>query len=168
MIKKEKEVKKDSVELKEIKKNTGLKFTDKFKLKFKPTISFLISMHFSNGTCKSFVVASKTETFDYKKKTYYLRYENAWFDLTHNLYRLNYFDDFPLPIDRKVIKQGDSKFFAVTPENIKPLLKMEYVKALAQSHEISKYLKMCLLLSAVTLLGIIIVGFLVYNGGKVV
>lgn len=149
-------------------KKEGLKFIDKVKLNLKPTKSFLVSMHFSNGTSKSFIACSNSETFIYKKKIYYLRYENAWFDLSHNMYKLNFFDDFPVPIDRKVIKIGDEKYFTVTPDNLKPLLKMEYVKTLAQSQELNKYLKMAVFISALCLLGVIIVGVLVYNGGKIV
>jgi len=149
--------------VREVVKGEGLKFIDKVKLKLKPTKSYLVTMHFSNGTCKNFIIASNSELFTYKKRTYYLRYENSWFDLSFNLYRLNFFDDFPVPIDREVVKNGDSKFFSVTPENIKPLLKMEYVRALASSQEISKYLKMTIFLCAVCLLGIVIVGILVYT-----
>ena len=123
-------------------------------------------MHFSNGTTQQFVIYSKKETFDYKKRTYYLRYEDAWFDITYKLYRLNYFDDYPCPIDRKVVKisqTGDKSMFTVSPENLKPLIEMEYVKALASAHQITQWLKMCMLLSGGALLMGIINAFMLYK-----
>lgn len=125
----------------EKKKYRKLGFRNVWKLKSKPEKSFLIKMLFSNGTSKEFVIVGKTETFDYRKRTYYLQYENSWFNITQNQYELTYFDDFPVPVNRKIIKEGDEAFFSVTPENLKPLIKMEYVKALASSEEITKKLK---------------------------
>jgi len=160
-----KKVKED--ELTEIKpEQERLKWMDRAKLNLFPTKTFLITMHFSNGTTQQFVIYSKKETFDYKKRTYYLRYEDAWFDITYKLYRLNYFDDFPCPIDRKVVKisqTGDKSMFTVSPENLKPLIEMEYVKALASAHQITQWLKMCMLLSGGALLMGIINAFMLYK-----
>jgi len=117
----------------ELNKKEGLSFIEKAKLKLSPTKSYLIKMFFSNGTCKEFVIVTKSETFTYNKRTYYLRYEDAWFNLTQNQFELCYFDDYPVPIDRAIQKLGEKEYFSVTPENLKPLIKMNYVKVLAQS-----------------------------------
>jgi len=141
----------DGNKSREVRKKEGLGFRQKMILKRKPDISFLITMLNSNGTCKQFVIATTKETFSYKGKIYHLRYENSWFDLSFNQYRLYYFDDYVEPIDRAVMKQGDEKFFSVTSSNIKPLIKQEFVKALTQAGELSKYLKITMVCSAITL-----------------
>lgn len=125
----------------EKKKYSRLAFWDRHKLRKSPEKAFLIKMLFSNGTCKEFVIIGKTETFTYNKRVYFLRYEDSWFNITQNQYELTYFDDYPVPIDRKILKQGDKAFWSVTPENLKPLIQMEYVKALATSEELLGKLK---------------------------
>ena len=150
--------------LKPIKKLSKLKFRDKWRLRRKPEKSFLVTMLFSNGTSKTFVVATREEVFTYKKRTYYLKYDDSWFSLSHNQYRLFYFDDSPVPLQREIIKRGEKPFWSVSPDNLKPLLKMEYVKTLAQSQELSRFLKFSLLLGvANAFLSVIILG-LIYNG----
>ena len=147
-------------------KEENLKYLDKVKLNLFPTKTFLISMHFSNGTMKQFVIYSNREIFEYKKRHYYLRYEDAWFDTTYKLYRLNYFDDYPYPIDRKVTKitqSGDKSLFTVSPENLKPLIEMEYVKALASAHQITQWLKLTLMMSVGSLIIGIINAIMIYK-----
>lgn len=133
----------------ELKKRQGLSFWDKRKLAKHPDQCFLITMHYSNGTTRSFVVRAKGETFQHKKRVYYLRFEDGWYDLTFGQYHLHYWDDCSVPISREFQRKGDEAFFTVTPENLKPLLKMEYIKVLAQSHEINKYLRAILALTLV-------------------
>lgn len=133
-------------------KQEGLKRKDKRILKNNPETAFYIEMYFSNGTSREYVIKSKEECFCYKKRWYYLRFEDSWFNLTQNQYKLNYYDDHPVPIDRKVIRKGDKNFFSVTPENLKPLIEMEYVKALASSQELSKYLKMTAVIGFINIL----------------
>ena len=145
--------------IKELKKGKGLSWFDKLKLKVRPQQSFLISMKFSNGTRRTWVLITKDEIFTYKKRTYYLDYQNAYYDLTHNQYHLEFFDDFAVPIDRKIVQLQDDNisdeeqaraFFSVTPSNLKPLIKMEYVKALAESQELNKYLKLIITFTLIT------------------
>jgi len=127
--------------VKEKKKHNKLGWINKWKLKKHPEKSYLINMRFSNGTCKEFVIVTKSETFRYMKRDYFLRYENAYFNLTQNLYELSFFDDHPVPIDRAIKKIGDTDYFTVTPENLKDLLGMEYVKVLASSQQLDSMLK---------------------------
>lgn len=165
-------------DLSEPKKRKGLSMIDKLKLRLSPQTTFIVNMHYSNGTKRIFVVNAKDETFDHKGRTYYLRYEDAWFDLTNNQYILNFFDDYAIPIDREVMRKEDpallkdpklSKFarayWSVTPHNLKPLIKMEYVKALAESHDITKYLKLILLFTVISLFILVIIGYGMYKGG---
>lgn len=144
-----------------------LGFWQKRKLKRKPETSFLIRMFFSNGTSKEFVISTTKETFDYLGRTYYLRYEDAYFNLTQNLYELNYFDDYPVPLDREVVKIGDKKFWTVTSENLKDIIKMEYVKALASSQELNKFLRMNATLSVLIVFMNMVVIYFVWNASKI-
>ena len=144
-----------------------LGFWQKRKLKRKPETSFLIRMFFSNGTSKEFVISTTKETFDYLGRTYYLRYEDAYFNLTQNLYELNYFDDYPVPLDREVVKIGDEKFWTVTSENLKDIIKMEYVKALASSQELNKFLRMNATLSVLIVFMNMVVIYFVWNASKI-
>lgn len=129
----------------------GLSRKDRKRLKKNGDKAFMITMMFSNGTCREFVIIGKTEYFDYRKRTYYLRYEDSWFNLTQNQFELFFFDDCPVPISREIMKKGDKKFFSVTPENLKPLIKMEYVKALASSDDVIRKVKTILVLVIVGL-----------------
>ena len=150
----------------EIEPKKGLTFRDKLKLKKNPETAFLITMRFSNGTRATWIIKTDDEVFEYKKRMYYLRYEDAFLDMSHDLYHIDYFDDHPTPISREVIKKIDNNapkgkeqaYFTVTPSNLKPLIKMEYVKALAESHELTKFLKLALffgIVNTVALMGIL-------------
>jgi len=133
------------------KKWQRLRFWDKRKLKKKGDTAFLIKMFFSNGTCKEFVVATPNETFTYNKRTYYLRKEDISFNLTQNQFELNYFDDFPVPISiKEIVRKGNDAFWSVSPDNLKPLIKMNYVKALASTDDLNKWMKMSLLVGIFT------------------
>ena len=143
------------------------KFADKYHVKHKPEKSFLVTIMFSNGTVKTFVIVSKDELFSFRKRNYYLRYENAWYDINHKMYRLFFFDDFVSPVEREVIQSGDKEYFTVKPSNVAPLLKMEYVKALASS-DLSKWLKMVLLLTFVVLMVTLIGMYFGYHCDKLV
>jgi len=139
-------------------KHEKMGFFAKRKLKKNAETSYYIMMKFSNGTCKEFVISTTKEVFTYKKRTYYLRYEDSWFNLTQNQYQLFYFDDYPVPIDRKILKKGDSAFFSVTPENLKPLIEMNYVKVLANTQDLDKYLKMGAILGIINMIMLIFIG----------
>ncbi len=147
----------------EKKRKSKLGYWNKRKLKKHPESSFLIRMKFSNGTSKEFVVYTRKETFKYMKRTFYLRYENSWFNLTQNQYELDYFDDYPVPLDREILKKGDKAYWSVTSDNLKPLIEMEYVKALASSADIDKYLKMNATLSVVLMFMMLILIFFMFK-----
>jgi hypothetical protein len=157
---------------KEIKHHKGLSFWDKKKLKDKPDQSFLIEMIFSNGTSRTFVIATKSELFTYKKKTYYLRYQDAVFDLTNREWKLIYHDDHSTPIQKEIVMQRDpdsdkpEAYFSVHPSNLKPIIRMEYVKALAESQEISKYFKIMIFVMAFGILLTAINLYMTYKLGR--
>lgn len=146
----------------------GLPWRDRRKLKKKPEISFLIKMLFSNGTCKEFVISTSHETFTYKKRSYYLKYDDAYFNLTQNQFELTYFDDCSVPINKSIKYEGDKAFFSVTPENLKPLIDMNYVKVLASSADLDKYLKMNATLAVFSAFGVIILLLMVFRVGKMI
>lgn len=151
----------------EKKKYQGLSWRQRRKLKKKPETSFLIKMYFSNGTSKEFVISSQNETFDYLGRTFYLRYEDSWFNLTQNQYELNYFDDYPVPLDREITRKGEKSYWSVTSSNLKPIIKMEYVKALASAQTLDRYLKLLLILGIVTFFMMISVLVFVWQSTKV-
>jgi len=148
------------------KKWERLGFWNKRKLKKKPETAFLIRMFFSNGTSKEFIICTKDEIFSYKKRWYYLRYQDSWFNLTQSQYELCYFDDYPVPLDRSITQQGDKRFWGVTPENIKPLVEMNYVKVLAQSQELEKKLSTIQLLCILMLFILLGTLYYVFKLGK--
>jgi len=154
----------DGKQVKELQKKSGLNIFNRLRLKRKADSAFLITMLFSNGCTRQFVMATNKEYFTYKKRTYHLRYENSWFDLSFNQYRLFYFDDFAEPVDRSILQQGDKNFFAVTSSNLKPLIKQSYVKALQESGELTRYLKFTMLIAGMTLIGVAVVVFKVLFG----
>lgn len=160
----------------EIKKGSGLSWWDRQKLKRNPETSYIISMEFSNGTTRDFVVATRDETFTYKGRTYYLRYEDARFDLSRNQYKLVFHEDHCLPLSRAIHRlpaaPGDKWGAAlrnINSTNLKPLLSMEYIKILAENL-ISKLVKLilivsilALLLGIITLVGVVKMG--AFKGG---
>jgi hypothetical protein len=158
--------------VRELEQQENLSFKNKRRLNGKPDRAYLITMRFSNGTRRTWVIISKSEFFTYRKRMYYLFYENAFYDLTHHVYHLDYFDDYSCPIDRSIFLKADKDaqdsskaqaFFSVTPSNLKPIIKMEYVKALADSQSLSKYMKFLVIvnMAAVFISGVGI--YLIYS-----
>lgn len=150
---------------------------DRLKMRRKPEQTYLVKMEFSNGTTRSWIITSSGETFRYKGRTYYLRYEDAMYNLDHKQYELRFHEDYAVPIDRAVQKMEDPKgsdevekraFFSVTSHNLQPLLKMEYVKVLAQAQELSKYLKATVVLQVLTVLILVFVAYYNLKGRGVV
>ena len=162
--------------VRELIRGEKFKLREKYRWKFKGNRAFLITMRFSNGTRRTWLIVSKKEFFKYRKRMYHLYYENAWYDLTHQTYHLDYFDDYTEPIDRKIMLKSDedapagkeTSFFSVTPSNIKPIIKMEYVKALAESQSINKYLKMIMLFIGFNLLLNVWLVYSTYKLGKLI
>jgi len=154
----------DDGKVKQLKRRDGLNIFARLKLNKKADSSFLVTMLFSNGCTRQFVIATNKETFKYKGRMYHLRYENSWFDLSFHQYRLFYFDDYAEPIDREVMKAGDKNWFSVTSSNLKPLIKQNYVKALQESAELTRLLKLVLLIAGLGLICSGIVAFVTVFG----
>ena len=144
----------------EFKKQEGIKPIDKLKLKMFRTQTFVIEMFFSNGISKTFTIRTRKEYFAFKGKIYYLRYEDSWFNLSVNEYKLYYNEDYCCPIDRRIESLPDKtapegfekEYFTVTPSNIKSLMKYEYIKKITNFEDMNKYLKILLILVAINLL----------------
>jgi len=158
--------------VKGVKINTGLGWRAKRKLKSKPESSYLVKMIFSNGTTRYWVVETDDELFVYKKRMYYLRKENSFYNLTHHQQELIYYDDYVCPIEKNVVLMEDEEekdsnlrkaFFSIVPSNLKPLIKMEYVKALAESSEFSKYLKLSLIFGLLNFALLVYLGYTAYK-----
>lgn len=139
---------------------------DRKNLKKKAEISYLITMKFLNGTRKTFVIITKNKTFKFRKQMYYLYYEEAWYDLSMNQYHLEYIENCSVPINRELTMKGKEAFHSVTPDNLEPLIKFEYVKVLAGSHSFDKVLKTILVVSFINL-AISVINLLIgFGGGK--
>jgi len=136
-----------------------LKRRDRRKLKKKPETSYLVTLLFSNGTKKTFVVVTTNELFSYRKKFYHLRYEDAVLNLNLNLFELAYDEDYVEPIGREIKQEGDKAFFSVKPDNVKPLIDMNYVKVLVESQDIQKLLKLGLFLAMINAVLLLVLVF---------
>ena len=157
--------------LKPMKKQKGIKFFARWKLSRKPETTYLVTMRFSNGTQRTWVINAKEEVFRYRARTYYLRYEDSVYNITHKQQELFYHEDHVTPIQKEIIRMEDPDaepgsetaraYFSVVPSNVRDLLKQEYVKVLAQAQELSKYLKAGVVLSVFILL--ILLGVLYMN-----
>lgn len=149
------------------KKDVGIGFFARWKIRRKPETTYLIRMEFSNGTERTWVINAKEETFRYRGRMYYLRFEDSRYDVTQSMQKLHYHEDYVVPISKEIVKLEDPSqppgsesaraWFSVVPSNVRDILKQEYVKVLAQSQELSKYLK------AVTVLSVLIILLMVGN-----
>ncbi len=147
----------------QLEKKEKISFFNKLRLKIRPDRSFLITMMFNNGTSKTFVIVAKNQTFQYRKKMYHINNEESFFNLTQKQYQFFYQEGSAEPINREIQKKGNEKWFSVTPENLKPLLRQEYVKTMAAASELSKFLKLSLLFAGINILVTIALGALMYQ-----
>jgi hypothetical protein len=155
----------DGGKVREIKQGENISIRDRLKMSRSGDTAWVVTMLFGNGTCRQFVITTKSELFDYKKRWYHLRYENSWFDLTYKYYRLFFFDDYVEPLDKEIIRKGDVSWWTVTPDNIKPYVKQQYVKNLTES-EFEKWLRIITVLCVITLFGVIgLAAYLMMKGG---
>lgn len=160
--------KKKPSRVREMGKQEGLKFLDKQYLKRFPETTFLIEMFFSNGTSKIWVIRTKEEMFYYKGRGYYLRYEDVRFSITNNQYKLFFHEDYCTPIDKQIIRLPDKDaedgreqaYFSVTSSNIKEVIRMKYIEALAKGGDTSAYLIITMFAAVLTLL---MMGYLLYS-----
>jgi len=103
---------------------------------------------------------------------YVIIYEEVWKDLNLDNYHFFYNEGCSVPINRELYWEKDmdaditkqEAFFSVTPHNLSPIIKMEYVKALANSVELNKYLQLNTLLNFLNLAGTFIVIAMLYYG----
>jgi hypothetical protein len=159
---------------------------DRRKLRNHPEISYIVTMFFQNGTMKDFVILGKRRMFKYMSRTFILDIENSSvFDLVMNQYHLFYYFDETIPISRinnpipnkiklfvsddKNNEQGGGKvgvnkdnniFFSIKSDNVKPVLKQEYVKILATANQLNVWLKINLIFSAFCVFFLFVVLFL--------
>ncbi len=167
---------------KEIKKVQGFKkkerwlkfsFFDRWKLDKHPERSFVITMKFTNGTCKTWVIKSKEPYFKYAGKMYSIVYEENYFDLSLRQFHLFYAENHPIPINREIVQLENPSdpnkkeaYFSVTPSNLEPLIKQQYVKALTGGEEFQKTTKALLIIAFINLIATIIILILMYAGGQ--
>lgn len=116
-----------------------LRRKDRKKLVNHPEQSYVITMMFGNGTLKTWVVKTASDTFEVNKKMYNIVYEEAWFDLSMKQYHLFYYEGIPTNINREIEMHGDEAFFKVKPESLKPLIRYKYIDALVRSASLPKW-----------------------------
>lgn len=112
-------------------KNTfRLSYWDRRKLKRAPEFSYLITMMFPNGTCKTFVIKTQKSHFTMQGKTYALVAEECFFDITMNQMHLFYNSEFAIPINREIYCEKDEKeaYYQVKPNALKDIFDFEFIK----------------------------------------
>ena len=139
--------------------------SDESKLRHKPESSFMITMHFRNGTERTWVINTRKNWFRYQGQTYVINYEDMMYDLSMGRYRAYYHEDYATPINREIEQKGDSAYFAVRPENMKPVLDMEYVKKLVEDN-LSLMLMITMITTFVVLLATLIIIWMITRIGK--
>lgn len=103
----------------------------RYNMRKRPDITYIVTMMFPNGTLITKCIKTKDRTFNFHKKDYHLYYEEAWYDLSLNAYRLFYHANYVEPINREVMQKGDEAYFNVTPENVKKIIGFKYVDVIA-------------------------------------
>ncbi len=156
---------KKNVQLREESK-IKLKWRDRWRKRMHTDRAYIITMMHNNGTMRTFVLKLKERTFTYKKKMYYVHYDESWFNITENHYQLFYHENHAIPINREITMTGKENWFNVTPENLKPLLQQEYVQKLATADELSRYLKIGLLIAIINIGLSVIIGYLLFRLGQ--
>ena len=126
-------------------------------LKKEPETCFIIEMLYSNGTSKQFVLQTGKNTFSMKVgntlKTYHLFYEECYFDISLNQYRLIYSENFTEPINREIMADNEnSPYFSVSPDNLKDLIAMNYVRNITKVDEGMSRQKMIFIIAGIVIL----------------
>lgn len=144
-----------------VKRNAKIRIKDKFRLVTKPTKTFLATMLFGNGTIKHFIVDSKDDFFKYDKKKYHLNKDDSWYDVNFHQSRLFYYEDYVEPLTKSIHCEGDTAYLKVTPRNVEPMLEQEFIKVLAESQQLTKWIKMCIFI-LIIVLGLSFINTLVF------
>ena len=142
-----------------------LGFWDRRKMNKFPEKSYMVSMHFPNGTYKEFVVLCDKPSFDYMGKTFIIDTKKAVWDLMQNQYRLTYHFEYCVPVSREILhtaNKGQEIFLSVNPSNVKELIKQEYVKILASSQNIDTYLKLGMIVGFINLFLLVVMNIMMY------
>lgn len=169
------EVEDGSIEEMTLKPEKGRKllklgFWEKHHLKKNAEHTFIVRMLFANGTAKEFAVHSKSQTFTYKGKTYYLFYEECYFDLSLNQFLFIFHENFSVPINREIVekaeKEGDEAYFVVKPGVLKDYGKMESLRAVVGKGDQDKLMLIVLIVSAASALLSLFTLILMFRAGK--
>jgi hypothetical protein len=147
-------------------------FWDKRKLSNQPEVSYFITMLFPNGCVKEWVITGRYTMFAFKGRNFVIDTNEAWYDLNQHQFRLYYHYEHCLPIRREpkcYVDAGNEAFFRIKSDNVKPVIKQEYVKVLASSN-VDKYLLITIILQAFSTFMIMglsaVVIFLAFNISK--
>lgn len=155
----------DGGNIREIKQGEKISWRDRIRMGRNSDTAWVVTMLFSNGTCRQFVICTGQEMFKYKNRWYHLRYENSWFDLSFKYYRLFYFDDYVEPLDKEIIRKGDTAWWTITPSNVKGYTRQQHIKNITES-EITKWLKIIMIVSGITLIAVFgMVAYFLTKGG---
>jgi hypothetical protein len=146
--------------VRELEQHENLRRKDTKKLNKKPDRAYLITMRYSNGTMRTFVIVSRGELFKLRKREYHLLTANSLYDLTNHCYHLEYDEDYTEPVNKNIILVPDETvadgkkkaFFSVTPSNLKTVLRADLLRQLLDSQSLSKYMKLLVILNFVTVL----------------
>jgi hypothetical protein len=151
-------------------KQRGLSWKQKMKLSRSPTKTYLVTMFYGNGSCEHFVVETTSHFFSHgKNKKYHINKTLCQWDANENTYHLYYHEDQAEPLEFKQIhvnETTDTMMASVTPENLDSVIKMEFVRLIAEGPELGKMMRIMLFLGIATLglLLIITIIFIVQSG----
>jgi hypothetical protein len=152
------------------KKHSGLKFWQKVKLNRNPLTTYLVTMIYGNATVEHFVLETSSNFFTHGKKLkYHLNKTKCLWDSNEKQNRLYYHVDCVEPLEFQEIHKitGLNEAYAsITPQNLEPIIKMEFVRLIAEGPELSRMVKICLflLIAVLGLLIIIVIIFIAQSG----
>ena len=138
------------------------------RLKKKRDEAYLVTIWFNNGTQITDILTTTEKTFTFKKKTYYLFSEECRQDLRMNMPHFYFFENYPCPVNREIrVDNKNEPYALVTPSSLGDLIKGEYIRILAGSHNFSRLLKVLILIGVINIGVSVIIAFMMYKGGAV-
>ena len=150
----------DDGKVKFAKKHAGLGFWKKMKLNRNPLTSYLITMIYPNGTVEHFVLETNSNFFKHgKKRQYHLNKTKCLWDSNEKQNRLYYHFDCVEPLEFLEIKSEvglNEAYASITPQNLEPVIKMEFVRLIAEGPELSRMVKIVLFL-CIAILGLLLI-----------
>ena len=173
---KEKEANEARIKLNEQSFRKG--WRNKLKDRFAGRRTVLVEMTHTNGTISNYYIKSKIHKFKWGGGEYIIDEEQKVYNNTSQTYMYRFHEGFAAPyaitVSSTSMKESlqdqpaEIKEIATSfnPSVLKDILKFEYAKGVIQGAEIHEFIKKGLIISAITLLAVLIhLGVSAYKGG---